>query len=257
MTTDKAATAKAAAPDHLTGPWDSSLEKLREWDPAWAELCVKMTTNPWANGILPRKTIELVCVAVNAACTNLNQEGTRRHIRAALDAGATREEILTVLKMASLVGIHSCSLGAPILLEEAKAAEVQPVPRSKDKVSTPVCDKTRMIGQWNGAWDSFFNLDPEWTEEFIAAGIPIYADGTLDPKLAELLSVALDASYTHMYAPGTRRHIKTALKLGATMEEIVEVLKLCVIQGVQAMNLGVPILAEEIDRRPLSRKAKA
>jgi hypothetical protein len=30
------------------------------------------------------------------------------------------------------------------------------------------------------------------------------------------------------------------------VEEIMEVLKLCVIQGVQACNLGVPILAEEL-----------
>jgi len=49
-----------------------------------------------------------------------------------------------------------------------------------------------------------------------------------------------------MYAPGVRRHIKGALKAGATMEEIMEVLKLCVVQGVQACNLGVPILAEEL-----------
>ena len=48
-----------------------------------------------------------------------------------------------------------------------------------------------------------------------------------------------------LYAPGTRRHIKGALKAGATMEEIMEVLKLCIVQGVQACNLGAPILAEE------------
>ncbi len=65
----------------------------------------------------------------------------------------------------------------------------------------------------------------------------------------ELLSIALDASYTHMYAPGTRRHIKAALKAGATMEEIMDVLKLCVAQGFQACNLGVPILAEELAGR--------
>ncbi len=70
-----------------------------------------------------------------------------------------------------------------------------------------------------------------------------------------LLSIALDASYTHMYAPGTRRHIKAALKLGATMEEIMEVLKLCVVQGVQAVNLGIPILAEELERNTTSQKA--
>jgi alkylhydroperoxidase/carboxymuconolactone decarboxylase family protein YurZ len=229
-----------------TGPWDDPLTKLQEWDSAWAEQCFNMTTNPWTNGILPRKTIELICIAVNVACTNLNQDGTRRHIRGALDAGATREEILTVLKMASLLGIHSCSLGAPILLEEAKAAGVEP--RSKNKVPTPVCDKAREVGQWNTAWDPFFNLDPLWTEQFISTGLPIYMGALIPPKLAELLSIAFDVSYTHMYATGTRRHIKAALKLGATMEEIMEVLKLCVVQGVQAFNLGIPILDEELKR---------
>jgi alkylhydroperoxidase/carboxymuconolactone decarboxylase family protein YurZ len=68
----------------------------------------------------------------------------------------------------------------------------------------------------------------------------------MDVKLVELLSIAFDASYTHMYAPGIRRHIKAALHAGATVEEIMEVLKLCVVQGVQSCNLAVPILAEEL-----------
>jgi alkylhydroperoxidase/carboxymuconolactone decarboxylase family protein YurZ len=236
----------AKAKTQPNGPWDSGLDKLHEWDPRWAEACFKMTTNPWTNGILPLKTVELVSLAVAIACTNLNEEGTRRHIRGALDAGATREEILTVFKMGALLAIHSCSLGAPMLLEEARAAGVKP--NSKGKVSTPVVDKTKEIGQWNTAWDPFYNMDPLWTEEFIAAGIPIFTGGLIPPKLAEFLSIAFDASYTHMYAPGTRRHIVAALKLGATMEEIMEVLKLCVVQGVQSFNLGIPILDEELKR---------
>ena len=51
-----------------------------------------------------------------------------------------------------------------------------------------------------------------------------------------------------MYEPGTRSHIKAALTLGVTLEEIMEVLKICVAEGVQAINLGVPILAEELCR---------
>jgi len=110
----------------------------------------------------------------------------------------------------------------------------------------------RAIGQWNTAWDPFFELDPKWTDEFMATGAAIYQASPFSPKETELLSIAFDASYTHMYAPGTRRHIKAALKAGASMEEIMEVLKLCVVQGVQACNLGVPILAEELARRPKS-----
>lgn len=229
------------------GPWDPSLEKLREWDPKWTEICVKMTTNPWTGGVLPRKTVELISVGLNAACTNLNADGTRRHIRAALAAGATRDEVLMVLKCASVMAIHSCSLGAPILLEEAKKAGAKPAERAKP-AATLACDKMKQIGQWNAAWDPFYELDPVWTDEFMSTGLGIYSSGVLSPKDVELLSIALDASFTHMYAPGTRRHIASALKLGATIEEIMEVLKLCVAQGIQACNLGVPILAEELAR---------
>ncbi|HEY1234342.1 MAG TPA: carboxymuconolactone decarboxylase family protein [Candidatus Binatia bacterium] len=227
-----------------SGPWEGALAILRKWDPEWAETCEKMTTNPWNSAILPRKTVELIGVALNAACTNLNPQGTRRHIRAALRAGASREEILMVLKVASVLAIHLCSLGAPILLEEAKAVGAKPL--SKPPVATPACDKVRGIGQWNDAWNPFVELDPAWTDQFMATGATIYSSGLMSPKLIELLSISFDASYTHMYAPGTRRHIKAALQAGATIEEIMEVLKLCVV-GVQACNLGIPILAEELE----------
>jgi alkylhydroperoxidase/carboxymuconolactone decarboxylase family protein YurZ len=232
---------------HETGPWDAAVSKLLEWDPTWAEACLKMTTNPWAHEVLPRKFVELIGIALNAACTNLNPDGTRRHIRAALEAGASRDEILTILKMASVMSIHSCSLGAPILIEEARLAGVNPSKRQAP--STPACDKMKAAGQWNVAWDPFFQLDPVWTDEFMATGVGIYGSGLFSAKEIELLSIAFDASYTHMYAPGTRRHIKGALKAGASIEEVMEVLKLCVIQGVQACNLGMPILGEELADR--------
>jgi alkylhydroperoxidase/carboxymuconolactone decarboxylase family protein YurZ len=213
-----------------------------------------MASNPWRSGALPRKLVELIGVGLNAACTNLNPDGTRRHIRAALDAGASRDEILFVLKCATVMSIHSCSLGAPILLEEGKSAAARPP--ATPAAPTPACDKMKAIGQWNTSWDPFYELDPVWTDEFMATGAGIYGSGILPAKDIELLSIALDVSYTHMYAPGTRRHIHNALKAGATMEEIMEVLKLCVVQGVQTLNLGVPILAAELARqsaRPAAR----
>jgi alkylhydroperoxidase/carboxymuconolactone decarboxylase family protein YurZ len=243
---------KSMAAYESSGPWDPAVDQLVEWDPTWAEACLKMTMNPWVSGVLPKKLIELIGVGLNAACTNLNPYGTRRHIRAALAAGASREEILTVLKMASVLAIHSCSLGAPMLLEEAQAAGVKISP--KPASATPAIDKIKKIGQWNDAWNPFVELDPVWTDEFMATGGGIYAGGVFSPKDVELLSIAFDASYTHMYAPGTRRHIKGALKAGATVEEIMEVLKLCVVQGVQACNLGVSILTEELKHQPNGKK---
>jgi alkylhydroperoxidase/carboxymuconolactone decarboxylase family protein YurZ len=239
--------ADKAEGNRSTGPWNNSaLATLREWDPIWVEQCLKMSDDSWTGGILPRKEVELISLAVSSACTNLNADATRRHIRGALEAGATRGEILMTLKIASLLAIHTASLGAPILLEEAKIAGKSSAP--KDPAATPVCDGMKAAGQWNTAWDGFFELDPAWTEAIIAASLPVYTSGVFTPKLAEFLSIAVDASITHMYAPGTRRHIQSALKLGATMEEIMAVLKICVSQGIQAINLGIPILAEELDR---------
>lgn len=230
-----------------TGPWDAAaIVQLESMDPAWARTCHAMSTNPWKGGVLPPRLVELISVAVSVACTSLDRTGARRHIRAALDAGATRDEILTVIKMATVMAIHSCSLGAPILLEEAAAGASPP---ARPDAPTPACDRMKAIGQWNAAWDPFFALDPEWTDQFMATGAGIYASGVFSPKETELLSIAFDASFTHMYAPGTRRHIRGALAAGASVAEVMEVLKLCVAHGVAASNLGVPILAEELMRR--------
>jgi len=166
MADDRLTTGASADSPQSTGPWDAGLAHLRDWDPAWAAVCFKMSTNPWTSGVLPRKFVELVGVALNAACTNLNPDGTRRHIRAALASGASRDEVLMILKMASVMSIHSCSLGAPILLEEAATAGVKT--SGKAPATTPACDKMRAIGQWNTAWDPFFQLDPVWTDEFMA-----------------------------------------------------------------------------------------
>ncbi|MBS2005038.1 MAG: carboxymuconolactone decarboxylase family protein [Cyanobacteria bacterium SZAS LIN-5] len=221
----------------------TELTEMHVFDPVWAEQYLKAFSNPWKNGILPIKIIELICVGLNAACTNMQENATRRHIRAALEAGATREELVMVLKMGSLMSIHSVSLGAPILLEEAQAASVSPAPK---QASTPACDKMRQLGQWNVAWDPFFNLDPLWTDEVMTAAVGLYSGAVMSPKLVELLSIAFDASITHMYAPGTRRHIKGALKAGATVEEVMEVLKVCVAFGMESCRMGTRILAEEL-----------
>lgn len=226
------------------GRWAKALDLLREWDPQWTEKYAAMAINPWTNGALSAKEIQLIALGLNASITDLDGTALRRHVRAALHAGATRAEILEVLKMAAILALHSMSLGATILIEEAKAAGKPATAKSKQP--TPACDQMRSIGQWNQAWDPFYELDPVWTDQFISAGTGFYTSGVFTPKFVELISIGFDAAITHMYAPGTRRHIKAALALGASLEEIMTVLKLCVSQGANALDSGVPILAEEI-----------
>jgi hypothetical protein len=50
-----------------------AIDTVREWDPAKAEAYLKVNTNPWTNGVLDIKTIELICVGLNAACTTCSR----------------------------------------------------------------------------------------------------------------------------------------------------------------------------------------
>jgi alkylhydroperoxidase/carboxymuconolactone decarboxylase family protein YurZ len=227
------------------GTWGSALDALRDLDPAWTEAYLRVAVDPWTNGVLPEKELQLIAVGLSASITNMDGDALRCHIRSALRAGAKSEEILEVLKMAAMLALHSMSLGAPILLEEAKSVCKELEARNTMRPQTPAVDQMKAIGQWNRAWDPFFELDPSWTEHFISAGAGFYTDGVLEPRFVELISIAFDASITHMYAPGTQRHIKAALALGAGVDEVMDVLKLCVAQGANSLHFAVPILTEE------------
>jgi len=245
------------------GPWAAALSKLREWDPAWADLALKITTNPWTDGVLPVKFVELVSVGLNASRTNLNPEGTRRHIRAAIGAGANCQEILFVLKCASVMSIHSGSFNAPLLLQEASVGSLEDFGALRKKrlekagKNTPGVEKMKALRHWNEEWGPLVFLDPSWTDQYMAMCAKLYEESVLSLKELELLLIAFDAAYVHIYSTDTRRHIKNAFKAGATVGEIMEVLKLGVVQGVQACNLGVTILAEELERGAAARHTAA
>src|SRR4029079_14393842 len=110
-------------------------------------------------------------------------------------------------------------------------------------------DRKQATGNWNPDWEPFAKLDPAWTEKVIAMAITARVAGLLDAKTIELIGIALDASCTHLYSPGVRRHMQRALKAGATREEITAVLQLACMQGLHSMCVAAPILLEEIEAR--------
>ena len=112
--------------------------------------------------------------------------------------------------------------------------------------ATPVIDRLRSTGNFNSAWNEMAELDPVWLEKFLDMAMTPVATGLLDPKTYEFLAIAVDASCTHLYSPGVRRHIRKALELGATKEEILAVLQCVSVLGIHSCALGVPILVEEL-----------
>ncbi|HLU04768.1 MAG TPA: carboxymuconolactone decarboxylase family protein [Advenella sp.] len=108
--------------EHIAkGDWNPLWDQLRALDPAFMEAYLAFRSVPHKNGPLPQKYKELIMIAINAATTHLYGPGVRRHLQNALKHGATRDEILEVIQLTTVMGIHSCNLAVPILMEELAA----------------------------------------------------------------------------------------------------------------------------------------
>lgn len=226
------------------GLFDETLDRLAEWDGPWTERFMALVEDSQVNDILDPKLVALIRLNIDVTATHLYAPGVRRHVRDALRLGVTRAQVLEVFKLASVVGIHACALGVPILAEELANAGVADEPVAAG--ATPVCDAVRANGMFNPLWETLYKWDPAYLEKFLAMGFGLWKDGILPPLWIEFLCIAGDAAITHLYGHGTRRHIQAALQLGATREQVLEVLKIVSLQGIEACELGVPMLDEEL-----------
>jgi alkylhydroperoxidase/carboxymuconolactone decarboxylase family protein YurZ len=105
------------------GDFNPLWEQMRQLDPQFVEAYLRFRDVPHKSGPLPQKMKELILVAINAATTHMYAPGVRRHMAAALKAGATREELLETIELVTIMGIHSVNLAVPILLEEVEKAK--------------------------------------------------------------------------------------------------------------------------------------
>lgn len=105
------------------GDWNPVWDQMREMDPEFLEAYLAFRSVPHREGPLPPKFKELILIAINAATTHLYAPGVRRHMQNALKAGATKEEILETIQLTTVMGIHSCNLAVPILMEEVAKLE--------------------------------------------------------------------------------------------------------------------------------------
>jgi alkylhydroperoxidase/carboxymuconolactone decarboxylase family protein YurZ len=97
--------------------WDDMLALDAEFFAAYTQF----SSVPWVSGTLEPKVKEFIYTAFDVSATHLYTSGLRQHIRNALSYGATREEIMEVIELASTVGIHAANVGVPILVEELAA----------------------------------------------------------------------------------------------------------------------------------------
>jgi alkylhydroperoxidase/carboxymuconolactone decarboxylase family protein YurZ len=227
------------------GFWSRPLGDLLELDPEFFAAYAELEGIPWRRQHLDPKVKCFVLLAMDAAATHMYEPGVREHVRNALAHGASAAELMEVLELTSTLGIHACTTGVPVLMEELEAVGRLPSRELSPRQQRLRAEFEASRGYWNAFWDDVLVLDADFFEAYTAFSSVPWKHGPLDPKTKELIYTAFDVCATHMYAPGLRQHVRNALGYGATREELMEVFELVSTIGVQACALGIPILLEE------------
>ena len=233
----------------VRGTWSEAWESILRLDPVFLAAYLEFSAVPWRKDHLEPKVKEFIYIAVDAAATHLYEPGIRQHIRAALEHGATGEEIMEVLELTSTLGIHACNIGVPVLMEvleeEGLRTEPSPLDGRRERLKAAF---TANRGYWHEFWEGLLELDPDLFEAYGEFSSVPWTSGVLEPKIKELIYCAFDASATHLYVPGLKVHMRNAIRYGATTDELMEVLDIASVIGIHAATVAAPILAEELNR---------
>jgi alkylhydroperoxidase/carboxymuconolactone decarboxylase family protein YurZ len=187
---------------------------------------------------------ELILLAIHASATALNSQAIERHVRRAQLAGATLDDILDVLL--SIVGLanHAVYASIPILMEELEAAgsDESEVPELSPELEMVKEDFLRTRGVWTEARDLLSRLMPDYSTALSRVSMEPWKNGSLSPKEREFIYIAIDCSVTHTFDPGLRLHIRNAIGLGATRDEVLAIFELAALMGLEGYLLGAQVL---------------
>ncbi|MEW9673545.1 carboxymuconolactone decarboxylase family protein [Ammoniphilus sp. 3BR4] len=225
------------------GYWNSTLKYLCEEDSEFFKIYQRLVSSPYKNNVIDAKSRELIHVALSSSPTNLCEETLKIHMKNAMTHGATEREILEVLKLVSVLGMHTCAVGIPLLMEEYETYSDQSTELNLNSKQQKLKEKfIHKMGYWGSFRDVLLDNDEHFFESYYEYLTNPWESDIISPKLKEFIYIAIDSSTTHLFGAGIRVHIRNALKYGATFEEIMEVFKLTSAQGVNTFYVGVPIL---------------
>ncbi|MCS5723911.1 carboxymuconolactone decarboxylase family protein [Herbiconiux sp. CPCC 203407] len=102
------------------GYWDEMWTDVLEFDPEFFAAFTEFSSHPWRTGTLEPKVREFIYIAFDSAATHMFASGLKMHLRRALGFGATTDELLEVIELASLIGFHGAEVAVPLLRHEMK-----------------------------------------------------------------------------------------------------------------------------------------
>ena len=235
------------------GYWSELWDGVLQLSPEFFEAYSAFSSVPWKHGTLPPKIKELIYVAIDASTTHLYNPGTRIHIANALKQGATRDEMMEVLQIVSVLGIHTMSTGLPILIDElrksGRGAEVKEgADCGTGEAEAGVHHQSRLLESGVGAAPAAFAGVLRCVLAAVVGTVAARHAGAEDPRT----DLRRDRCGNHAsLSAGLRTHIRNALGHGATVAEIMEVLQLTSVLGIHTITEGVPALLDEAKKAGL------
>lgn len=230
------------------GYWHPSWEGLLEVSPSYFEAALDLWALPHRSGPLEPKVREFILIAVNSAVTHIHEPALRIHIRNALRLGASEEELIEVMQLTSILGVHALSMGVPVLVDEleksGQSGAIDELLADPERQATKA-EFMRLRGYWDDFWNGLLAIDHDFFKAYLKYSLA-GQKGPLDPKIKEFIYIAIDAAATHLYEPGLRVHYRKAIACGATAEEIMQVLQITGEIGMQTSTTGIPILLDEL-----------
>lgn len=231
------------------GYWRPWTEGLLRIDPAFLATYAAYGGYPAETGPLSRKMCELIYVALDGSATHLFRSGLALHMQLALEQGASAEEIVDVLRLATAQGLEGCNVGVGILAEELASAGLKADQAALSDQQAALREAyMAQFGDWPDFCDLWLRADPG----YFAVMLDLLAGGDqargLDEKSRCLIMLALNGCFTGLHPDGLRLQIRRALRLGVDRREILQVLQMTAHLGVHACAIGIPVLMDAIDR---------
>jgi alkylhydroperoxidase/carboxymuconolactone decarboxylase family protein YurZ len=181
---------------------------------------------------LDAKRAALIDLGVCGAVTSLNPDDVRARISAAIEAGASREQIQEIMTLVSGLGVHTFMVGSRVLGQELVSRGKWEQDAALDSEQQTLWDRhigsdsywDRVEQEMPGFLKNLLRLSPAAFEGFFAYCALPWRSRHVDALTKELVSMACDATPAHCYGPGMRLHLHNALKLGAGRRQILQAL---------------------------------
>lgn len=109
------------------GTWDPEFAPVARLAPEYLRAFSRYVGVTRERGVLDEHTMHLVAIAYSASATHLHQPAVQMHVRRALDAGVDHRQVVEVLEIVGMVGVHTLTDCMIILAEEFASAAASPV----------------------------------------------------------------------------------------------------------------------------------